>query len=264
LRQYFQWPQITTRLDRSKSIVQACSSKDCPCSLEGTRPGEEFHVVPETVQDCLKSFGERPDQLLFESLIEAALSVEEGSVWRAGGKLIFSAFNRNQAVSNLVRMLQNNRHDRCAKMILQLAAHSEKAYGGLVTACQVNFHPHKDTYHDQHRDIYSAKQRAGPNCACSFREAVGTVCYSLGSSRICQLETMTDDHSPLEKCCEECPGRREHHWLHSGSAMWFNGDWNTNHTHGIPKLPETTGPRISIAFLMGAPNLKNSHISLGV
>lgn len=48
---------------------------------------------------------------------------------------------------------------------------------------EVNFHVDGSSFHDQHRDVYSAKQRAGPNCACSFRECVGTLCYSLGSSR---------------------------------------------------------------------------------
>ncbi len=56
--------------------------------------------------------------------------------------------------------------------------HSKEAtYGGFVSAVQVNFHCNGESFHDQHRDVYSAKQRAGPNCACSFKECVGTVCY---------------------------------------------------------------------------------------
>lgn len=34
--------------------------------------------------------------------------------------------------------------------------------------------------------------------------------------------------------------------------MYFNEDWNNAHTHGIPQTDEATGPRISIAFLLGA------------
>jgi hypothetical protein len=34
--------------------------------------------------------------------------------------------------------------------------------------------------------------------------------------------------------------------------MFFNEDWNNAHTHGIPQTDEKTGPRISIAFLLGA------------
>merc|ERR1719356_2227088 len=101
-------------------------------------------------------------------------------------------------------------------MILTLVKESEKRFGGFVIAVQVNFHPHGGTYHDQHRDVYSGKQRAGPNCACSFRECVGTVCYSLGSARVCQLDTMTDGMSSLAACGDKCAGRRERRWLRSG------------------------------------------------
>merc|ERR1719436_1317379 len=149
-------------------------------------------------------------------------------------------------------MLETNGRKNCAKMLKNLAKHSEETYGGFVTAVQVNFHMNGETKHDQHRDIYSAKQRAGPSCTCSFREAVGTVCYSLGSSRHCLLEAMTDELSGLNACGEGCLGRREKRWLHSGCAMYFNDAWNQNHTHGIPKMEEPAGPRISIAFLLGA------------
>merc|ERR1712048_1483988 len=115
-----------------------------------------------------------------------------------------------------------------------------------------NFHPHGETYHAQHRDIYSAKQRAGPNCTCSFRKCVGTVCYSVGSSRACLLETATDNLSSICPCGDDCEGRQERQWLHSGDAMFFNEAWNANHTHGIPIMHEECGPRISVAFLLGA------------
>merc|ERR1712187_119242 len=195
------------------------------------------------------------DKLLFEDLVDAALNVEEGSVWKAGGKFIFSAFSRNQSINAMVRTLNGHGKRRCARLLMTLVQHSEKTYGGYVTAAQVNFHPNCDTYHDQHRDVYSAKQRAGPNCNCSFKEAVGTVCYSLGSSRRCKLETMADEFSAIKACGDNCQGCTETTWLHSGSAMYFNDTWNQNHTHGIPKMTEDCGPRISIAFLLGAPDV---------
>merc|ERR1712151_611644 len=137
-------------------------------------------------------------------------------------------------------------------MVQQLLRHTETKYAGFVTAIQINFHPHKGTYHDQHRDIYSVKQSAGPNCTCQFQDCVGTVCYSIGSSRLCRLETMTDNLSSIQPCGEDCKGRLELRWLHSGVAMYFNGDWNNNHTHGIPPSEEECGPRISLAFLLAS------------
>merc|ERR1719284_2236847 len=107
-------------------------------------------------------------------------------------------------------------------MLMQMVKYSEAKYTGYVTSIQVNFHPHGETYHAQHRDIYSAKQRAGPNCTCSFRKCVGTVCYSIGSTRMCKLETCKDDDlSSITACGENCQGREEHVWLQSGDAMFF-------------------------------------------
>merc|ERR1719229_1817887 len=103
-------------------------------------------------------------------------------------------------------MLRNHGRGLAAKMLLQMVKYSEQRYVGYVTSIQVNFHPHGGTYHAQHRDIYSAKQRAGPNCTCSFRRCVGTVCYTVGSSRACLLETVTDDLSSIQPCCESCEG----------------------------------------------------------
>jgi len=247
LRELMQWAKITHRNDADVNL-ECLADPNCPCN-ERENPGEVLNFVPDAVQSIL---GKNTDKRLFEAMVDAAIGVEEGSVWRAGGKFIFSAFNRNQSVVALTRMLSNYGKKDCAKMLLKLAGDSEKKYGGYVTAVQVNFHPSGETYHDQHRDIYSAKQRAGPNCTCSFRECVGTVCYSLGSSRICHLETAVDDLSAVKACGNDCTGRREKKWLHSGVAMFFNGPWNQNHTHGIPKSEAEVGPRISIAFLLGA------------
>jgi len=248
LREMMQWSRVTNR-NGATTLQEACRvDADCPCNRPGS-PCEVLEVVPSAVQEILGSGG---DQLLFEELSGAALDVQEGSVWKSGGKYIFSAFNRNQSLVALTRMLDNHGRRKCAKLLLELADVSEKKYAGYVTAVQVNFHPNGDTYHDQHRDIYSGKQRAGPNCTCSFRECVGTVCYSVGSSRLCLLETMVDDLSSIKPCCESCQGCRERRWLHSGEAMYFNAPWNQNHMHGIPPMPEDSGPRISVAFLLGA------------
>lgn len=248
LQEQMQWDTITNRLEDQNLIWPCQMCNDCPCNVE-FREGETLDIIPHAVQAIL---GPGSDKELFEELTSAALAAQEGSVWRAGGKLIFSAFDRNQSMIALTRMLANWNRSKCAKMLLQLAAESEKKYNAYVTAVQINFHPDGTTFHDQHRDIYSAKQRAGPNCACSFREGVGTVCYSLGSSRMCRLESKVDDFSAINSCGDDCAGRTEHRWLHSGDAMYFNNAWNQNHTHGVPQMDQVTGPRISIAFLLGS------------
>ena len=116
----------------------------------------------------------------------------------------------------------------------------------------MNFHTSNATFHAQHRDIYSAKQRGGLNCTCQFRACVGTICYTVGASRQVLCETMTDDLSPVTACGEDCRGTSETRYLRSGESMYFNEDWNNAHTHGIPQTDEKSGPRISIAFLLGA------------
>lgn len=250
LRLMMQWDKVTRCSDVLPT--DACKVPECPCNQEAC--GEVLQVFPNAVQSCLKDFGPEGDRELFEELAGSALAVEEGSVWKAGGKLIFSAFDRNQSVQALTRMLNNAGRTRCVKLLLQMVKHSEAEYGGYVTAIQVNFHPNGESFHAQHRDIYSAKQRAGPSCTCTFKKCVGTVCYTVGSSRQCLLETMTDVFSAIKPCGASCTGRRERRWLHSGDAMYFNEAWNANHTHGIPAIEngQEIGPRISIAFLLGA------------
>jgi len=253
LRDLMSWEKVTDQIDATNDN-RCCPHNDCPCNVI-ENCGEALEVVPNAVQEIL---GKDMDRELFHELVDSALGVEEGAVWRAGGKLIFSAFNRNQSVVALTRMLENYGKARCARLMFDLVKESEFKYGGFVTAVQINFHPNGTTFHDQHRDIYSGKQRAGPNCTCSFRECVGTVCYSLGSSRVCQLDTMTDETSVVQACGESCEGRREMRWLRSGEAMYFNAPWNQNHMHGIPKMEEHSGPRISIAFLLGAAQPSNT------
>lgn len=254
LKAFFDWSKVS-RHTGDNTVDEPCTADECcPCN-EHVNCGEVLEVAPNAVMECLaKEFGPEGDKELFEELAAAATAVEEGSVWKAGGKFIFSSFDRNQSVSALTRMLNKSGKHRAAQMLLAMVAYSEKRYIGYVTSIQINFHPHGGTYHAQHRDIYSAKQRAGPNCTCSFRKCVGTVCYTVGSSRRCLLETMTDDLSTIKPCGESCQGRKEYVWLNSGDAMFFNEAWNSNHTHGIPAMEvgEDTGPRISIAFLLGA------------
>jgi hypothetical protein len=256
LKDMFQWTRKTGDLKAGEKDFPCSACSACPCNTH-SNPAEILEFIPAAVQNCLAEFGAQSDKELFEDLVDAALGVTEGSVWKSGGKYIFSAFDRNQSLVALTRMMQNFNKHRCATMLLKLAQYSESKYEGFVTAVQVNFHPNGESYHDQHRDIYSGKQRAGPNCTCSFRECVGTVCYSLGSSRECQLDTVTDDLSGIQPCGPACVGRQQRHWLHSGEAMYFNDEWNQRHLHGIPQTegpPSAVGPRISIAFLLGAKN----------
>lgn len=251
VREKMAWASVTSRLGELRVNEPCTASEDCPCNVEVNRD-EVLEISDFAVQECLKEFGPDGDRQLFEGLVAAALAVEEGCIWKAGGKLIFSEFGRNQSAVALTRMLCKHGQARCSDMIWKLLKFSESKYQGFVTAIQVNFHSHRGSYHDQHRDIYSVKQAAGPNCTCQFQECTGTVCYSLGSSRRVLLETMTDGISHISACGDNCQGRREHNWLNSGAAMYFNGDWNDSHTHGIPPSEDECGPRISIAFLLAA------------
>lgn len=257
LRLTMVWDNITTRPEETGD-EEPCQEETCPCNVH-INCGEVLEVVTGAVQECLQELcGPEGDRALFEELAASALAVEEGSVWKAGGKFIFSAFDRNQSVIALTRMLHKHGRERCSKMLMALVSYSESKYEGYVTAIQINFHPHGGTFHEQHRDIYSAKQRAGPNCTCSFKKCVGTVCYTVGSSRYILMETMTDEQSAITPCGADCQGRKERRWLHSGDAMYFNESWNANHTHGIPIMQEESGPRISIAFLLGAEEFRST------
>lgn len=251
IRDQMSWTRVTSKVG-SPDVNEPCTvCEDCPCNVD-RNPGEVFDLCDDDVQSCLSEFGPDGDRQLFEQLVEAALAVEEGCIWKAGGKFIFSAFNRNQSVTALTRMLSGVGKQLAAEMLRKLVAHTDSKYKGYVTAIQVNFHPHNGTFHDQHRDIYSQKQSAGPNCTCQFQECIGTICYSIGSSRIALLTTMTDQTSIIRPCGDGCEGRREYRWLHSGNSMYFNTEWNANHTHGIPPAEEACGPRISLAFLIAA------------
>jgi len=251
IRSTMNWDLVTSR-KQELTVNEKCQAcEDCPCNVD-RNPGETLEVVDNDVQGILKAFGDDGDKLLFEALVQSALAAEEGCIWKAGGKYLFTVFDRNQSAVALERFLMNLGQPNCAKMMIALHQHTERKYAGYVSAIQINLHPNEGSYHDQHRDVYSIKQSVGPNCSCSFQECVGTVCYSLGSSRKCLCETMTDDMSSISKCSDDCGGRREYVWLHSGTSMYFDEKWNANHTHGIPPCDDATGPRISIAFLLAA------------
>merc|ERR1712216_311983 len=231
------------------NVNEPCTAcDDCPCNVP-VNDGEVLEIKEGHVQEILKAFGPDADKVLFEELVGAALAAEEGCIWRAGQKLIFSEFNRNQSFVALERRLAKT-SQHCCKLLKELHDYTERKYNGFVTAIQVNFHPDGSSCHSQHRDIYSVKQSAGPNCTCQFQDCVGTVCYSVGSSRVLLCETMTGTLSSIDSCSENCEGRKEKVWMHSGTSMYFNGDWNNNHTHGVPQVDEEVGPRISLAFLL--------------
>ena len=60
---------------------------------------------------------------------------QEGSVWPAGGKLIFSAFDRNQSVNALVRTLESANQKRLGPMKIFQACEGmgQDAFHGLRT-----------------------------------------------------------------------------------------------------------------------------------
>jgi hypothetical protein len=228
-------------------------SDNCPCNAGQAQEGEVLSITDGVVQEILEGIaprGEDGDKWLFKALVRAAYSVPEGCVWKSGGKFILSNEERNQSVTAMVNLLERESAGSDAgKGIRALVEYTEKEYQFRVTAVQLNFHPNEKTSHKQHRDIYGAGQKGGINCTCSFMKCQGTVCYSLGSSRQILCETITDSRSKYDPCSEECSGRKVYHWLSSGSAMFFNDKWNNNHTHGIPQISESCGPRISVALL---------------
>lgn len=264
LKSSMKWELVTKIPEgHSEELVQMCHTESC-ASNSGGAPmmveGEELVFYPNAVEEAFRGIplpdGVSADKFLFEELVAAAADAPEGCVWRAGGKFILSAPNRNQAPTALFTLLMNygrGNSGKAAQVMKALVDYTERKYGKRVTAIQTNFHPNHESFHAQHRDIFSSKQRGGSNCTCSFHTCSGTVCYSLGSSRRILCETCVDEMSQFEACGDGCEPCKKWRWLESGSFMYFNDKWNNNHTHGIPPSPELpSGPRISIAFLMAA------------
>jgi hypothetical protein len=248
------WKRVTCPCGATDSRMEPCkASGACPCNAGSAEAGEACDIRNGSVQEILEGIApksESADKWLFQALVRAAMHAPEGCVWKAGGKFILSNEERNQSIKGIVSILERNEPESDAgKGIRALVEHTEKEYGFRISAVQLNFHPNNKTFHRQHRDIYGASQKGGLNCTCKFTRAVGTVCYSIGSSREVLTETMTDKKSKYKACGDDCTGSKTYRWMHSGSAMYFNAPWNGNHTHGIPPLEEACGPRISIALL---------------
>eukprot|EP00933_Yihiella_yeosuensis_P040093 TRINITY_DN34312_c0_g1_i1.p1 TRINITY_DN34312_c0_g1~~TRINITY_DN34312_c0_g1_i1.p1 ORF type:complete len:572 (-),score=105.21 TRINITY_DN34312_c0_g1_i1:96-1811(-) len=254
LAKLMKWKKVTSPANGSSDeIVPCCASSDCSCNAGQAQDGEICDVINGVVQQALDGVApsDKPaDEWLFKALVKAALAANEGCVWKSGGKWLLSNEERNQSVTAIVNILErDNQESDAGKGIRALVDYTQREWGYRVTAVQLNFHPNQKSSHKQHRDIYGAGQKGGINCTCSFMKCTGTVCFSLGSSRQVLCETMTDKRSKYEACGDECTGQKVYKWMHSGSAMSFNDPWNNNHTHGIPKLEEACGPRISVALL---------------
>jgi len=254
LGKLMKWKRVTSPHDGTEDNVEPCAaSGSCPCNAGFAQEGELCDVYSGTVQEALDNVAPThipADKWLFQALVRAAVAAPEGCVWKAGGKFLLTNEERNQSPTAIVTLLERDSQESdAAKGIRALVAHTEREYNFRVTAIQLNFHPNNKSSHKQHRDIYGAGQKGGINCTCSFMKCTGTVCYSLGSSRQILCETIADKRSHYEACGEECTGCKTFRWMHSGSAMYFNDPWNNNNTHGVPKMEEECGPRISVALL---------------
>jgi len=253
LGKLMKWKRVSSPSNGTSDDTEACPSDECPCNAGFAEDGEVCTVQPGTVQQALDGVAPShvpADKWLFQALVKAAMNAPEGCVWKSGGKFLLTNEERNQSPTAIVNILERDcQENEAGKGIRALVDYTQREYGFRVTAIQLNFHPNHKSSHKQHRDIYGAGQKGGINCTCSFMKCQGTVCYSLGSSRQIMTETMVDKKSKYEACGEECKGCRNMRWMHSGSAMFFNEEWNNNHTHGVPASDEKAGPRISVALL---------------
>lgn len=254
LGKLMRWKRVTSPHDGTEDTIEpCCASGSCPCNEESAQEGEVCDVFGDVVQQALDGVAPShvsADKWLFQALVKAAMNAPEGCVWKAGGKFLLTNEERNQSPAAIVNVLErDNQESDAGKGIRALVEYTEREYRFRVTAIQLNFHPNNKSSHKQHRDIYGAGQKGGINCTCSFMKCTGTVCYSLGSSRQIMCETIADQRSKYEACGEDCTGAKAFKWMHSGSAMYFNAPWNNNHTHGVPKLEDPCGPRISVALL---------------
>eukprot|EP00656_Telonema_subtile_P054931 TRINITY_DN8330_c0_g1_i2.p1 TRINITY_DN8330_c0_g1~~TRINITY_DN8330_c0_g1_i2.p1 ORF type:complete len:313 (-),score=59.30 TRINITY_DN8330_c0_g1_i2:46-984(-) len=258
--------QLVTK-EAGERIVERCTNTGCPLPagrdlrVEGTPVTDCQEVLDfsegsvsaalQASKGCRAAVGDLPgEQWLFEQLTAAAVSAPENCLWKAGGKLIFSSPDRNQAPLALTSTLMKYAPE-AAGAIGALMDWTKSKFQCEITAVQVNLHLDGSSFHAQHRDIFSGaqKEKAGRDCTCSFKKCNGTVCFSVGSSRQVCCETMSDEMSHHENCGEDCGGFRELRWFNSGCAMYFNDKWNNGHTHGIVQATGPCGPRISIALL---------------
>lgn len=256
IQEAMDWGKVTVvEADTKKERCKA--SLDCACNAAAAEE-EHLEFISGAVDNALapsKVESLPNDHRLFDLLIDAALSFPEGSVWKAGGKYILSHPDRNQSPAALLMLLVKHNKTEAAQAIQQLVSWTEDRIKCRVTAVQINLHCNEDSFHAQHRDIFSVaqKEKAGRDCTCSFTTCIGTMCFTIGSSREVLMETMTDKLSPFDACGEGCTAYRERRLLQSGEAMYFNDVWNLGHTHGIPQVDAACGPRISIACLCAPP-----------
>ena len=275
------WERVTVSESSKTGEVSGVKSCQLPgCMLGLPLMGEQLDFLPSTATEALAPLRKgsvlpkdaAADRWLFERISEAALaSIDQGGVWRSGGKYIFSAPSRNQSPVALVRFLQGLGQLHCASAIEAVVKWVEERYSHHVSAIQINLHLDASHFHAQHRDIYGLEQRdkAGRDCTCSFKPNIATACLSLGSTRRCLVEAETDEFSQKKPCCPECKGHSHSRWLRSGDLMYFNDVWNRSHTHGIPRDAGdaddagTGGPRISIALLCAAADDSEAVCTLG-
>eukprot|EP00929_Paragymnodinium_shiwhaense_P075080 TRINITY_DN38396_c0_g1_i1.p1 TRINITY_DN38396_c0_g1~~TRINITY_DN38396_c0_g1_i1.p1 ORF type:complete len:587 (+),score=118.67 TRINITY_DN38396_c0_g1_i1:103-1761(+) len=253
IQKTMKWKLITDDIDE---IWEPCPTEDCPCNKGSAQEGEECSVTDGLVQEALDHiWPDKADKMLFKALVRAAEKAPDGCVWKSSGKFILSNKEQNQGCGAILSCLDQYDED-AGKAMRALVAYSEDKYAAKVSAVQVNIHMNEKSHHKQHRDIYGAGQKGGPNCTCTFVPAIGTICYSIGSSRHVLTETLTDERSKYEACSDDCKGARKFLVMRSGTGMFMNGKWNNNHSHGVPPCEKKCGPRISIACLLtkGAPH----------
>merc|ERR1719393_1041513 len=117
--------------------------------------GEQLVFYPNAVEEAFRGIplpdGVSADKFLIEELVAAAADAPEGCVWRAGGKFILSAPNRNQAPTALFQMLANTNtaphnitsSSNAERAMRALVGFTERKWNLRVTAIQANFHPNQ-------------------------------------------------------------------------------------------------------------------------
>lgn len=249
------WNLVTTA-HPSEHLLRVVHCDACEtCSCNANRPPEEeltftSRAISTALQDVAPP-NVAIDRWFFELLVEAAVALPEGCVWKSGGKFILTTADRNQSAGAILQSIQL-RHNVAAEALRALKAWTEQRFDGEAIAIQMNFHPNHESFHALHRDNFSKQRFAGLSSGeVTSRPGKGTACFSLGSMRQVLCETCTDAASSLQACCADCSGRKEYRWMESGDMMYFNAAWNQNHMHGVPPaLDHACGPRISIAFII--------------
>lgn len=195
--------------------------------------GERFSLESGMVQSVLTGIAPRhipADKWLFKGLVKLAGSTQERCMVNNAGNFVLT---RDASLSALAALLTRAEaaDTPLGNAIWALKQHAESFYRLRVAAAQVNFHPDGTAFHKQHQD----KHRGG------------TVAYSLGSSRKACVRPCGEGEwgtgRPLR-------GGEEAQLLElqSGDAMFFNTAWNESNSHGIPRLEEPCGPRLSLVF----------------